>query len=133
MYAELFRSTASNKVILLPCTWSRKWFEGGVWSSKCNSVSKGVLPRGRTPKLIVRAPGYLQAFESEGRREGRGLEFGSLFRVATPGILMHTIETGGWMEGKRLTQIPAVQFVHCLNGQKAVSPGSEHTCLSIQM
>ena len=70
-------------------------------------------------------------FESEGRGEGRGLELGSLFGGAAIGV--HTMEIGGLIEGKRLTQIPAVQFVHCLNGQKAVYPDSQHTCMGVQM
>lgn len=63
--------------------------------------------------------------------EGKELELGSLFwRVE---IDSHTMEISGSLGGKDGLRLPAVQFTHCLNGQKAVYPGSEHTCLGVQM
>lgn len=95
---------------------------GSCWSFKRNSVSGGVLPRGRTHKLICTLS--LKTFPSAWVRGKRVRERTGAWVTVRRGHNKHTMEIGGLIGGKRLTQIPAVQFVHCLNGQKAVYPGS---------
>lgn len=71
---------------------------GSCWSFKRNSVSGGVLPRGRTHKwFVLWVSRHFQVLESEGIGWGRGLELGSLCDAATISTQWKLV---AWLGGK---------------------------------
>lgn len=85
------------------------------------------MPRGHRLALCSGAQGISQGL-SQGK-VGKELERRSLFLVAKIHSIQWKSVASLWgggdirSKGGGLTQLPAVQFAHCLNGQKAVYPG----------
>jgi hypothetical protein len=76
--AELFRSGVSNASLTFSCPCNRQWLEVAVWSSQSDSMSEGVLPRGRTGWLHPESQGISYAWARRRRESLSSLGLGSL-------------------------------------------------------